>query len=131
MGENGSCMLSLAFVATARPTLDAAMVGLEWLRFACRLLLLLAKHTDYVSLSAKEDWRGEVSELQAAIAALPPAKNSDVRNCFLRLVERTSGVEGHSGEDDPAAELTAEQLVASESLWKGGLRLGAALELEP
>jgi len=117
-------------MSATKPIVSSALVGVEWLRFACRSLLLLVKHTDYISRATDQggSWRGEVPELRAALGALPPAKGSDVRNGFLVLVERMSGVEG-PGDDETL--ITPEQLAVSETLWRGGLRLGAVLELEP
>merc|ERR1712014_348765 len=83
---------------------------------------------------------GGLRELRRVLRLLPPAKGCDVRNNFLRLVERTAGqqpsdlVDGpDAGGPRPAPAYVGEcsDLAAAEALWQGGLRLGSALGLEP
>jgi len=132
--------------ASARPSLCAALVGVEWLRFACRLLLLLTKQCVERD---PEGQRGEggLPELRAAIQTLPPTKGSDVRNGFLVLVERSTGASaGVVGPEElgvwsaiadtlsplrGGADTEARQVAAARALWRGGLRLGAAMDLRP
>ncbi|CAE8720916.1 unnamed protein product, partial [Polarella glacialis] len=128
----------------------AALVGLEWLRYACRLLLLLAKHTPLQRpLPSENGAAGDARllELRRALQELPPTKCSDVRNGFLAMVHRTTtGVmdrrqpgwwEEQDSEDgglppnSPAFAAAVARRVAAEALWAGGLRLGAALDLAP
>ncbi|CAJ1337145.1 unnamed protein product [Effrenium voratum] len=102
----------------AAAILASALVGIEWLRYACRVLLLVAKHSALSSLSS--------------LQALPPAKGSDVRNGFLALLHRTvHGIvdlpEGWWEETEDSDKATEGHL----ALWSGGLRLGAALDLQP
>ncbi|CAK9085068.1 Inversin [Durusdinium trenchii] len=116
-----------SFEGSRTPCLSAGMlasslVGIEWLRFACRVYLLLAKHS-----------RRSSPDLHSSLQALPPAKQSDVRNGFLALLHRTiHGVvdlpENGWWEESEAMEAEASQ---AEALWAGGLRLGAALDLHP
>lgn len=107
--------------------LASALVGIEWLRFACRVFLLLAKHASSKTGSEK---------LRSALQALPPAKQSDVRNGFLALLHRTiHGLvdlpeNGWWEEGDEDADSTT-QVAQAEALWSGGLRLGAALDFQP
>lgn len=111
-------------------TLEMVVSGLEWLRFACRLLLLCKKYP--VELSGSDRFAG----CRQAVSAFPPAKHSDARNKFLALVEgtyrgkRTSPqqVEDEFGKDDASR---ATWRTAAMALWSGGLKLGAALDLEP
>merc|ERR1711937_40462 len=42
----------LSDAVAARPLLRSALDGVDWLRFACRLLILLAKHIDYLTQGA-------------------------------------------------------------------------------
>jgi len=125
--------------------LPAALMGVEWLRFACRLLLVLAKHAagEFQAAAACKQQQSAAEtlrQLQRAIASLPVTKHSDLRNSFLRLVERAAGVspgnfvDGTPRSTSPAAnqDLEAGRLATTcEALWRGGLRLGAALELDP
>jgi len=99
--------------------------------------------------------------LRDAVAALPPAKRCDIQNTFLKVIELTvnqgavGGAGGAAASGTPvaaslgtpvsppvaAAPLPAvvddEAIVNTlptpelEALWRGGLRLGASLGLEP
>merc|ERR1712224_249552 len=68
----------------AQSLLEASLLSIEWLRFACRLLLLLVKHTGYMSQVAEGGtaWEEHLAALQKIVAELPPAKCSDIRNGF-------------------------------------------------
>ena len=91
---------------------------------------MLVKCTDYVNHAAaqNERWSCDVPELRVLIESLPPAKVSDVRNGFLLLMEQTTGIES-PGEEETT--VTHEQRAAATPLWRGGLRIGAALNMEP
>jgi hypothetical protein len=130
IGDKMSSELSHSLAKSVGATIDAALVGVEWLRFSCRVLLLLVKCTDYVNHAAaqNERWSCDVPELRVLIESLPPAKVSDVRNGFLLLMEQTTGIES-PGEEDTT--VTHEQRAAATPLWRGGLRIGAALNMEP
>ncbi|CAE7238672.1 ankrd1 [Symbiodinium sp. CCMP2592] len=114
--ERAKCEL----LPESRLLIASALTGVEWLRFSCRLLLLLAKHCE--KQKAKE------SKLHAALQALPPAKGSDVRNGFLSLLHQTSSE--FEEIETPESEVSLP-LQAAQALWQGGLRLGAALDLPP
>eukprot|EP00931_Biecheleriopsis_adriatica_P117093 TRINITY_DN92645_c0_g1_i1.p1 TRINITY_DN92645_c0_g1~~TRINITY_DN92645_c0_g1_i1.p1 ORF type:complete len:943 (+),score=197.60 TRINITY_DN92645_c0_g1_i1:115-2829(+) len=135
-----------ASMPEAHAMLAAALVGLEWLRFACRLLLLLAKHAPErkTRTADAESNESQLQELREGMKALPPTKGSDVRNGFLALVHRTvSGAvdlpetgwwEDADDAVSPAFGSSAAadaRRLAAEALWSGGLRLGAALDLQP
>eukprot|EP00439_Symbiodinium_sp_Y106_P071786 s1878_g12.t23 len=81
--ERAKCEL----LPESRLLIASALTGVEWLRFSCRLLLLLAKHSEK---HAPEKQKAKESKLHAALQALPPAKGSDVRNGFLSLLHQTS-----------------------------------------
>eukprot|EP00929_Paragymnodinium_shiwhaense_P097777 TRINITY_DN59372_c0_g1_i1.p1 TRINITY_DN59372_c0_g1~~TRINITY_DN59372_c0_g1_i1.p1 ORF type:complete len:1143 (+),score=287.08 TRINITY_DN59372_c0_g1_i1:82-3510(+) len=124
--------------------LPGALLGMEWLRFACRLLLVLAKHAPGAFESAAQGARdadAAFRQLQTAVQSLPVTKHSDLRNSFLRVVERAAGLSpGNYVDGTPRSspgggapqDLEADRLAATcQSLWCGGVRLGAALGLDP
>ncbi|CAE7778798.1 anks1b [Symbiodinium microadriaticum] len=111
--ERAKCEL----LPESRLLIASALTGVEWLRFSCRLLLLLAKHSEK-----------HTATLHAALQALPPAKGSDVRNGFLSLLHQTSSELEEI--ETPESEVSLP-LQAAKALWRGGLRLGAALDLPP
>eukprot|EP00927_Polykrikos_kofoidii_P043470 TRINITY_DN37542_c0_g1_i1.p1 TRINITY_DN37542_c0_g1~~TRINITY_DN37542_c0_g1_i1.p1 ORF type:complete len:1290 (+),score=253.94 TRINITY_DN37542_c0_g1_i1:56-3871(+) len=177
-------------IFTSSSELPAALLGLDWLRFGCRILLLLAKYAPSVlesastTKSAKEaenngvcdagelTWEREVAKMTAAMGTIPRTKCSDMRNSFLRLVERTADISpGDFVDGSPRSNAAGHPIVgfnegvvraaaaeeaagwsvfdatndveadihkeghafhcAAQVLWRGGLRLGAVLELEP
>lgn len=110
-----------------RSILDQALLGVEWLRYASRFLLLLVKHA-HVTLESEADWM----QVRKYIAKLPPTKVSDVRNGFLLLLRQMSPSEGEGMDSQDADEqIWAPELQVAETLWTAGLKLGAALDLEP
>eukprot|EP00439_Symbiodinium_sp_Y106_P071788 s1878_g12.t25 len=119
--ERAKCEL----LPESRLLIASALTGVEWLRFSCRLLLLLAKHSEK---HAPEKQKAKESKLHAALQALPPAKGSDVRNGFLSLLHQTSSE--FEEIETPESEVSLP-LQAAQALWQGGLRLGAALDLPP
>jgi hypothetical protein len=128
--KDASPRVSQVVLESSCSILIAALNGLEWLRFACRPMILLAKHTDWMQQSGDQGltWQEELERLQKALGSLPPAKGSDLRNNFLQIAERSIGREGDS---DPDVPMDSETRHALGDLWHGGLRFGAALELEP
>mmetsp|Transcript_36457 Transcript_36457/g.66796 ORF Transcript_36457/g.66796 Transcript_36457/m.66796 type:complete len:920 (-) Transcript_36457:15-2774(-) len=118
-GEQDLSSHAGTWVELTRSLLKMALQGVDWLRFLCRLLLIIIKHVPDDQL--KDPSCAGTSGMRKVMKHLPPAKCSDMRNKFLSLIEQTTGTAG-SGETF---------LSAAEALWAGGLRLGAALDLEP
>jgi len=121
-------------------TWHSALTGAEWLRFACRLFLLLARHSDAATSSEPEPTPGRaLLAMRNALRKLPPTKGSDVRNSFLRLAEHTVSSRGPdlhvtSTTADPPSDEEEDSIrrtAMAQALWQAGLRAGAALELQP
>lgn len=111
-------------MSSAHSVLQAVLLGVEWLLFGCQVIVFLSKH------GAKG-----AGSLRSAMQSLPPAKGSDVRNNYLNLVDQTVGKIAASsqagGYETNSAQKQRLQAAALENLWHGGLRVGAALDLEP
>merc|ERR1719476_757936 len=105
------------------------LIGVEWLRYACRLLLLCKKYAP-----PERGCRGDIRE---ALRCMPLGKQSDSRNKFLSLLEQThiggAALRARPGTEEFGTEMGTNlpDAEGAAALWRGGLRLGALLDLEP
>jgi len=132
--------------AVAVPHLGAALLGLEWLLMVCKLLLAVLKHAWPKFLNSA--LMGSLLPLREVLKAVPPPMMCDIRNTFLRLVDSTidqsptgvlqpheqpmlEDVQESNGPAAAGARDGAHREAALRILWDEGLRIGAALNLEP